>query len=335
MPIGVQTSAPVAGGAGYSSSPERPAQGNLRWGLEAIEAPEAWQVTEGADDIVVAVIDSGVDRRVPFLASRMWHNPGEIPGNGIDDDRNGYVDDVYGWDFQDGDPDSLSGSSLNWHGTFVAGLIAAAVDTSSGVGGVAPRVRLMDVRFLDSKGVFYTSDWGRLARAIDYAVDNGARIINLSIYTALRPPKFVHSAIRRAVEKGVLVVTIAGNQGADRVSYFGRWPEVITVGAVDKSGRPASFSNRGREVDLAGPGVRVLSLVPGGRVMAASGTSFAAPHVAGTAALLLSLHPDMPLSELTQLLMRTARDVGPRGEDDATGWGLVNAGEAVLQAAST
>ncbi len=321
--------APAGGAGGFILPPGA----SLRWGLSAIHAPQAWQVTQGSEDIVVAVIDSGIDRTIPALADRMWHNPGEIPGNGRDDDGNGYVDDVYGWDFRDGDPDSLSGTPIHSHGTFVAGLIAAAFDAATGVGGVAPRVRLMDLRFLDSRALFYSSDWRKLAAAIDYAVDNGARVINLSIYARLTPPEYVHAAIRRAVAHGVLVVGIAGNEGKDEIGYFGKWPEVLTVAAVDRYGRVARFSNRGPEVDLAGPGVQVVSFAPGGERTSGSGTSFAAPHVAGTAALLLSLHPDLSLDELVELLTDTAADLYSPGRDPATGAGLVDAGAAVLAAA--
>ncbi len=322
---------PPAGGAGGFVLP---AGASLRWGLSAVHAPQAWQLTQGSDDIVVAVIDSGIDRTIPVLADRMWRNPDEVPGNGIDDDGNGYVDDVYGWDFRDDDPDSLSGTPIHGHGTFVAGLIAAAFDAATGAGGVAPRVRLMDLRFLDSRALFYARDWRKLAAAIDYAVDNGARVINLSVYAKLTPPAYVRDALRRAVAHGVLVVGIAGNDGTDRVGYFGKWPEVLAVGAVDRNGRPARFSNRGPEVDLAGPGVQVVSFSPGGELVAGSGTSFAAPHVAGTAALLLSLHPDLSLEELVELLTGTAEDLDAPGPDPATGAGLVDAGAAVQVAAS-
>jgi len=328
---GIQPGSAPAGGAGGFFLPPG---ASLRWGLSAINAPEAWQVTLGSEDIVVAVIDSGIDRSIPALADRMWRNPDEIPHNGIDDDGNGYVDDVYGWAFRDGDPDSLSGTPIHGHGTFVAGLIAAAFDAATGAGGVAPRVRLMDLRFLDSRALFYSSDWRQLAAAIDYAVEEGARVINLSVYAKLTPPAYVRDALRRAVAHGVLVVGIAGNDGTDRIGYFGAWPEVLAVAAVDRYGRPARFSNRGPEVDLAGPGVQVVSFAPGGELITGSGTSFAAPHVAGTAALLLSLHPDLGLEELVELLTGSAVDLDAPGPDPATGAGLVDAGAAISQAVS-
>ncbi len=296
--------------------------------MAAINAPAAWHVTTGSAEIVVAVIDSGIDYTVPELSAMMWKNPGEVPGNGVDDDKNGYVDDVFGWDFRDDDPSSLTGTPLYWHGTFVAGLIAATFSPFTGTGGVAPGIRIMDLRFLDSRGFFYTSDWDKLIRAIDYAVENGARIINLSIYSSVIPPAAVQRALRRAVEKGVLVVGIAGNAGS-RVGYFGRWPEVVAVGAVDEEGRVPSFSNQGPEVALSGPGVDVVSLGPSGLPRTASGTSFAAPYVAGVAALLLSISPDLSPAELVVFLKGTARDLGKPGSDYGTGAGLVDAAAAV------
>lgn len=315
----------VAGGAaGFILPPGvRPA-----WSLDAIKAIEAWQMTQGHEEIVVAVIDSGIDRTIPALAGRMWVNPGESAGNGRDDDGNGYVDDMHGWDFRDGNPDSMVGSSLNWHGTFVAGILAASFDQATGVGGIAPRVRIMDLRFLDSRGLFYASDWPRLARAIDYAVDNGARVINISIYAKVQPPAYVHDAIRRAASHGVLIVGIAGNDGAS-VGFFGRYPEVLTVAAVDRHGQAASFSNTGPQVDLAAPGVDVQSYYPGGSLRTGSGTSFAAPYVAGTAALMLSVNPSLTPSDIIAALCSSAIDLGPPGRDHATGHGLLHAAAAV------
>ncbi len=319
----------VVGGAGTASAPVLVSTASrLRWGLKAIRAPEAWQITQGSDEVIVAIIDGGIDYTVPLLRDHMWENPGEIPGNGIDDDENGYVDDVHGWDFRDNDPDSLVGTPISYHGTFVAGLVAASVDAATGVGGVAPRVRIMDIRFLDSRGFFYKNDWWKLAQAIEYAVENGARIINLSLYARVDPPSFVRHAIRNAVKHGVLVITIAGNEGS-RVKAFGRLPDVITVGAVDRNRIPAPFSSRGPEVDLAAPGVDVISVVPGGAPVSSSGTSFAAPHVAGTAALLWALDKRLSPEGVLEILQATAEDVGPPGKDEATGFGLVNAAAAV------
>ncbi|MBS3789275.1 S8 family serine peptidase, partial [Candidatus Bipolaricaulota bacterium] len=281
---------------------------SVRWGLSAINAPKAWETTMGSDEIVVAIIDSGIDRSIAPLNDKFWVNEEEIHGDNLDNDNNGYIDDITGWDFWDGDSDSRSGSPINYHGTFVAGLIAGSPDNSTGTGGVAPGVRIMDLRVLDSKGQLYTKDWSKLVKAIDYAVDNGADIINLSIYSTQMPPAFVHQAIRRAVNEEILVVGIPGN-GGEEVQYFGHWKEILMVGAVNQDGSVWNYSNYGSSVDLVGPGVDVLSLMPEGKTEIRSGTSFAAAHVAGTAALVLSVQPDLSVVELTEIIKESAKDL--------------------------
>lgn len=300
---------------------------DFRWGLKKIEVPQAWEVTQGSDDMVVAVIDSGIDRNHPALKGRMWINQDEIPENNIDDDNNGYIDDVYGWDFRDNDNDSLKGTSIHWHGTFIAGLIAANID-SSGIIGVAPHVRIMDLRFLASNNYFWESDWDEFTEAVNYAVDNGAAIINLSIYSYRAPPPDFHRAIKRAVANGIIVVGIAGNDSSS-IQYPGKYDEVIAVSAIDKADKLASYSNFGPEVELAGPGTEVNSILPGGRYGRSSGTSLAAAHVTGTIALLLSLHPDLSLPQVREALAHSSRDLGKPGRDERFGYGLVNAATTV------
>ncbi len=304
-----------------------PSPDEVPWGLEAINAPAAWRVTEGSAEVVVAVIDSGIDHRIPELAGVMWRNPAEIPGNDLDDDGNGYVDDISGWDFRDDDPSSVTGTPIYWHGTFVASVIAAEFGAVENVGGVAPETRIMDLRFLDPLGLFYTSDWPRLIRAIDYAVENGARIINLSLYSNIEPPAAVRRAVQRAVNAGILVVGTAGNTGG-RVGYFGKWSEVVAVGATDRSGRVAAFSNRGPEVTLVAPGVDITAHGIGGRPRVASGTSFAAAYVTGVAALLLSLRPDLSPGKLLEIFQYTSSYLEETG-GSTTGVGLLDAAAAV------
>ncbi len=318
----------VAGRAGATGSPTF-ALRVLSWGLERIHVPEAWRVTMGSEEIVVAVIDSGIDWTVPQLAEVRWTNPGEILGNGIDDDRNGYADDVFGWDFRDNVPAHLRRTQLHWHGTFVAGIIAGRL-SEMGVAGVAPRVRIMDLRFLDARGLFTTKDWDSLASAIRYAVDNGARIINLSLYANRTPPKVVELALAYAAAKDVIVVGIAGNEGKAEVLYPGKYPTVLAVSATDSADSLASFSSWGPEVAVAAPGHEVVSFLPGGRSARNSGTSFAAPHVAGTLALILSADPSLTAAEAVGVLFGTAAPLAP-GQDLRFGAGLVNAGAAVAQ----
>ncbi|MBS3792688.1 S8 family serine peptidase [Candidatus Bipolaricaulota bacterium] len=299
-----------------------------RWGLRAIRAPAAWKISRGSEEVVVAVIDSGVDSSLPQIEKNMWINEDEIPQDGLDNDDNGYVDDVHGWDFWDEDTCSAKGSSINYHGTFVAGIIAARPDETTGTAGVAPGISLMDLRVLDDRGQLYTTDWSKLVDAINYAVHNGADIINLSIYSTLTPPDFVHHAIKQAVNKGVLVIGIPGN-GGEEVRYFGQWEEVLTVGAVDKDGTPWNYSNHGSSVDLVGPGVDVLSLTSNGEMERRSGTSFAAAHVAGAAALVLSVEPELSVDRLREVLRDSARDLFEPGYDSKTGYGLVNVEKAL------
>ena len=272
-------------------------------------------------EVVVAIIDSGIDRTIPEIACRLWRNPLEIPENGFDDDGNGFVDDVFGWDFRDGDADSLVGSPLHWHGTFVAGRLIDAVESRLPTD--APcTVRLMDVRFLDEEALFYTSDWDLLAEAIDYAVAMGARIVNLSLYATRLPPAAVREAIQRATTRGALVVAIAGNDAA-QLGPIADWNEVFTVGSVDRNLEQAWFSNVGEELDAVSPGVDVLSLIPGGAARTSSGTSFSAPRVAGLAALHVAQQPELTPAELAKILIDAATDLGIPGHDIRTGWGLI------------
>ena len=327
-PISLPLSSPQnLEGEGLYTIPQQP----VNWGIPKIETPLAWHTTHGADDIVVAVIDSGVDFSIPELARSMWVNQDEIPNNGVDDDGNGYIDDVHGWDFRDNDNSSLSGTSLHWHGTFVASIIAAW-PTENAIVGVAPGVKIMDIRFLDSENLFYGRDWKTFAKAIDYAVDNGARIINLSIYADGKPPRFFEQAIRRASQHDVIIVGIAGNDGRSQVRYPGKYDSIITVSATTSNDQLASFSNYGGEVVVAGPGNLITSLIPGGLPATMSGTSFAAPHVTGTLALILSVSPHLTAAQALAVLEESVADLGGQGHDRQFGYGLIDAYCSVTQA---
>ena len=325
--VGLRLMPPVvAGGGGAYGEPTGASE--VSWSVERIGAPAAWQRTVGASGIVVAVIDSGIDAGAPLLADKLWINEGEIPGNGIDDDQNGYVDDVHGWDFRDNDSGSAVGSKLHWHGTFVAGIIAAQRGPEQ-IAGIAPGVRIMDVRFLDSRNLFYGRDWERFAQAIDYAVDNGAQVINLSIYANGQPPRCLEVALNRAVREGVIVVGIAGNGNHGQVCYPGRFDAVFAVSATDEQDRLATFSNHGQCVAVAAPGSDIVSVGADGAAKKASGTSFAAPHVSGTLALILSADPSLTTQEAVSILLGSCDDLGSLGCDAVFGAGLVQAGDAV------
>ena len=300
----------------------------INWGLVRIAAPEAWRIHHGDPNVVVAVIDSGVDTSIPQLRESLWVNEDEVPGNGIDDDRNGYVDDIHGWDFRDGDSSSLIGSRIHWHGTFSAGIIAARPGKLPIVG-IAPGVRIMDVRFLNSNNQFLSSDWRTFGEAIEYAVDNGAQIINLSVFANGRPPGHFEDTLRSAAARGVLIVGISGNTGEAGVLYPAKYDTVYAVSATTRDDLAAGFSSYGPEVFVCAPGERIVSFVPGGGTSTRSGTSFAAPHVAGTLALILSAHPGISPGDAIAILRRSLVDLGTRGFDEWFGYGLVNANEAV------
>jgi len=313
------TSGTVSTGRGY------------RWGLEVIGALKAWKVTRGSPSITVAVIDGGIDFDIPALQRHRWTNENEVPNNGRDDDNNGYVDDEHGWDFRNKRPVSSSRTNTYFHGTFVGGLITSAYRPESGTGGVAPRVKLMDLRVLNSRGRAFPSDWSKFAAAVRYAVSNGAKIINLSLSARRRPPELVREAIEDATREGVLVVVGSGN--GDKVQALARLDGVTTAAAVSKDLSVASFSASGPEVDISAPGEKVLSFKEG-RPVTGSGTSFAAAHVSGAAALLFSERPRANAKELIEILLDTAKDLSSPGKDFSTGRGLVNVDEALQRLTS-
>ena len=304
-----------------------------QWGFApsvVLDMPPAWELSQGAG-VVVAVVDSGTRLDHPDLAPNVWTNFREVPRNGRDDDDNGYVDDVHGVDLTS----RRTAQDLNdghGHGTHVAGIIAAAANRR-GVVGVAFRAKIMTVRVLDAQGRGTT---GGVAEGIRYAAANGARIVNVSLGGPNEDPRLT-SAIEEAGAAGVLVVCSAGNESRNvdrQPSYPVSTPADNLIGVAATSPedgrRLGDFSNFGRNtVALAAPGEGVLSTSKDGGYEVKSGTSMAAPHVAGVAALIASLRPDMTPSELwSQLLQSAAR------AQLSVGSGYLDALGAVLGSAS-
>lgn len=284
-----------------------------------IGALEAWGWTTGSTNVVVAIIDTGVDFFHPDLEANLWRNPGEIAGNGVDDDGNGYVDDLYGYDWVSDDADPMDD---NLHGTHVAGILGAVGNDENGVAGVAWSVRLMALKAFDERG---SGTLDHTLASVAYAVENGADILNASWGTTTRS-RALDEVVAEAVQRGVVVVAAAGNNGSEAPFYPAAVPEALAVGATDaKDGSPA-FSNYGRFVDLVAPGEAIQSTAPNAHWTLLSGTSMAAPHVSGVAALLLSKLPGLTPEQVGTLL-RSSADRLPT--ERFTGAGRLNAARAL------
>jgi serine protease len=293
-----------------------------------VDLPEAWEATVGGPKTVIAVIDTGIDLRHRDLASNLWRNPGEKPANGRDDDRNGYVDDVYGYDFinQDADP-----TDDNGHGTHVAGIIGAVGGNGIGVTGVNWRARIMPLKFLDANGDGSVAD---AIEALNYAVAMGARISNNS-WGGAGPSALLREAVQNARDEGHIFVASAGNEATNldrRPDYPAALDlnNVVSVAATDRSDRLAAFSDHGSEtVHLGAPGVQVLSTLPGNAYGTMSGTSMAAPFVTGVLSLVWERNPTWTYQRVIDQVMRTVDPLASLEGKTITG-GRVNARSAVL-----
>jgi subtilisin family serine protease/uncharacterized protein YjdB len=287
-----------------------------------IDAPEAWDIETGAN-MIVAVIDSGLDYNHIDILGNVWSNSGEIANNGIDDDGNGYVDDVRGWDFANSDNDPMDDNN---HGTHVSGTIAATGNNGVGVTGVNWSARVMPLKFITAAGTGGTAD---AIAAIDYAVANGARVINAS-WGGSFFSQALFDTISAANTAGVLFVAAAGNNGTDNditPNYPASYdiPNIISVAATDNADALAAFSNFGAtSVDLGAPGVSILSTIPANGYASFSGTSMASPHVAGVAALALSREPTLSVAGLKSALLNNTDPVASLPGRTVTG-GRLNA----------
>lgn len=353
--LSAQTDAEDPAPLAYPNDPLFHSQGSWeqefddQWALKALrvytDMTRSMRPSEDQPPVIVAVIDTGLDYlHRDFAAEQLWHNPNE-KRNRRDDDNNGYVDDLIGWNFVDNNNNPWDQSG---HGTHITGIISACTDNGVGISAVNPDARIMPLKVANFVGQARSS---LVASAIYYAVDNGARVINLSlggevVTTAER------GAARYAHEQGVLIVVSAGNKGLDagRFGYAGL-PHVLAVAASGLNGERAGFSNFGADVEVIAPGVDVLSLrardtdfialsnppdypegaafVRDGQAEAyeyyrASGTSFAAAEVSGMASRIMTLRPELSADEVRRVLVQTAVDVGAPGVDQRSGYGRVD-----------
>ncbi|MEE9501871.1 MAG: S8 family peptidase, partial [Candidatus Aminicenantaceae bacterium] len=298
--------------------------------------------------VIVAVIDSGLDwNHLDFDWKNLWQNPNEIPNNGKDDDGNGYIDDIIGWDF-------MANSNKPWdhdgHGTIVSGIIAATQNNGIGIAGINPHALIMVCKALNNFGNTRAS---YLAKAIVYAVDNGAQVINMSV-GGENLTQIEQEAVAYAEQNGVLIVVASGNEsvnveGLGLASIDG----VLTVASTGLDDKRSVFSNWGSQIDIAAPGIEVLGLrarltdtmqdIPGveyvngasfvgedNRYYRGSGTSFSAPLVTGIASLVMSKHPEYTGAQVAQILKQSATDIDVPGVDQYSGYGLVNAAAALM-----
>jgi subtilisin family serine protease/nitrous oxidase accessory protein NosD len=308
-----------------------------QWGPKKMQADWAWNTTKGDPSVVIAVVDTGVDWHHPDLAANIWNNTDEII-DGIDNDDNGYVDDVRGWDFvdttspvwpgEDGTVRDNDPMDFHGHGTHCSGIVAAVGNNSEGIAGMSWNSKIMPVRagYKAPNGFGYL-EYDDAAEAIIYAADNDANIISLSWGTDLYSGLF-NRVVEYAYDEGVLLVAAAGNDGWSVKSYPAAYEEVVAVAATDENDNLTSFSNYGQWIELSAPGVNIISTLPNNSYDSWSGTSMATPHVSGLVALIWSQYPNMTKDEVRYQLRLTADDLGAIGFDENYGWGRVNAKNA-------
>jgi len=319
------------------------------WGTRDadIDAPEAWDVTTGSENVTIAIISTGVAMSHPDLKNKIWKNEAEIPGNGVDDDGNGYVDDVNGYEFflDEDNPDPTD--DIGW-GTFAAGIAAAETNNQIGMAGVSWGARIMPIKVVR----LYVTATARvpygfvsdLIQGLHYAADNGARVIFVAPIVSSDQFEKVE-ALRQAVEyataRGSLVIGVVGDQGQNDAVWPALFPEVLGVGATDYNDELTSFSNFGEALSdgLVAPGKLILSTCMSYLPACVSTypqdvhgqTAWAAAQVAGVASLVWSVNPQLSPDKVRQILQETADDLGPPGPDQLYGHGRLNAGRAVRQ----
>jgi subtilisin family serine protease len=295
-----------------------------------LHVPQAWDITQG-QGVIVAVIDTGVDTSHPDLAGAFWTNPGETGSdasgndkrtNGLDDDGDGYIDDWRGWNFVNR---TSNLADNHGHGTHSTGIIAARMDNSEGIAGIAPQAKIMPLKALADDG---SGTYADVAEAIYYAVDHGAKVINLG-FGGTANSQTLLNATDYAYANGVTVIAAAGNSSTDTTYYPAANPNVIAVSALNPFLNIASYSSFGPAVDLSAPGSGIFSALPGSLYGSMSGTSMSAAEISGVAALLASMPQFNTPDKVSAALFNTATDLGQPGQDLNFGFGLANALDAV------
>ena len=312
------------------NDPQRQSQ----YGLDLCQANLAHDIATGDRTVPVAIVDLGVELQHQDLVDNIWINPGEdIDGDGViteqdrnsvDDDRNGYRDDFYGWDFvgRDNNPDD---ENDDFHGTHCAGIASASTNNRLGISSVGYTCGIMAVRCGSGGQVQFGYE------GIRYATDAGARVISCS-WGGAGDADFAHDVIRYARDHGAIVLAAAGNDGSNAMIYPGSYEELTCITATDDQDRKADFSNYGEWVDISAPGVNILSTIPGNRYEYLSGTSMATPFAAGVAVLLCAKYPAMSRAEIEEILLNGADDISDQNRqyDGMIGSGRINAYRSLM-----
>ncbi|TMW73521.1 S8 family peptidase [Alteribacter natronophilus] len=275
-----------------------------QWNLEQITASEGWDISSGSEEITIAIIDSGVDPEHPDLEARIADGYNAFEDNGHFYDENG-------------------------HGTHVAGVAAAVTNNVEGIAGVSWNNPILAVKALDANA---EGNAFSIAEAIRWSVDNGARVINLSLGDT-NDSQVMRDAVRYAYEQDVVMIAASGNENVATPMYPAAYPEVLTVAALDHEGNRAVFSNFGEHVDVSAPGEHIPSTYVNNEYVAMSGTSMASPHVAGLAGLILSINPDLSNEEVYDIIRNSCDDIGQNGFDAYTGHGVINVANALSMTA--
>lgn len=301
--------------------------GQKYWYFPTMNILEAWQISFGSPHTTIAIIDSGVMYNLNDLRPALFENPKEVAFNGVDEDRNGYVDDLIGWNFNEGGPLPFDD---NGHGTFIASIIAAQRSNGQGGMGICPLCRLVSIRFLDADGAGDDED---LIKSIDYATKMGVKVMNIST-AGEGYDRALHNALKRAADRDILVVVSSGNDG-DSNDKYGIYPanfemdNLITVGSTDDKNRWWENANYSpTKVHIAAPGEKLWGAWPDGQWYTGDGTSFSTPIVAAIAGLVRSVNPSLTAEQTKQILMRTVT-VLPHLKSKCASSGIVNALRAV------
>lgn len=275
-----------------------------QWNLPIIETEKGWGIGRGNQNVIVGVVDTGVDLNHPDLKGHL------LEGTNVVSEGNSAPNDDVG------------------HGTHVAGVISALVNNGEGVAGMSWFNPILPVKVLDSSGSGSTY---AVAQGVIWAADHGAKVINLSLGN-YADAQFLHDAIRYAYNKDVVIIAAAGNDNTERPSYPAAYPEVFAVAATDANKNKASFSNYGDHIAVSAPGVSIASTYPNNQYAALSGTSMASPHVSALAALIRSANPDLKNTDVMDIMRRSAMDIGPSGKDKYYGFGQIDVVKALRMA---